>query len=125
MQLPARTWTLYSPASCWRVGGPHHAYTFPILKLCSIIQYAILIRGPNSGDSTMPIGIEGTMSIEELERVAFRTATKPGRLEYAASSGTLCSRDSQTRIGVAPTIDSERLPAGHRVFTLLDTVSST
>lgn len=69
------------------------------------------------------IGIEGTMPMEQLERLAFGTATKPGRLEYTASSGTLCSRDPQSRNGVAPTIDSGRVPAGHRIFTLLDTVS--
>ena len=69
------------------------------------------------------IGIEGTMPIEQLERLAFGTSTKPGRLEYTASSGTLCSRDPHTRRGVAPTIDLESVPAGHRIFTLLDTVS--
>lgn len=68
------------------------------------------------------IGVEGTMPIE---RLTFGTATKPGRLEYTAFSGPLCSRDPHTRKGIAPAIDPDTLPAGHRVFTLLDTVSGS
>ena len=70
------------------------------------------------------IGIEGTMPIEQLERLAFGSATKPGRLEYTAVSDSLCTRDPHTRKGAAPIIDPATLPAGHRVFTLLDTVSA-
>ena len=69
------------------------------------------------------IGIEGTMPIEQLERLAFGTGGH-GWLEYSASNERLCSRDSQTRTGIPPTIDPQSLPTGHRVFTLLDTVSS-
>ncbi|MCJ1451119.1 hypothetical protein MMC28_001454 [Mycoblastus sanguinarius] len=70
------------------------------------------------------IGIEGTMPIDQLERMALGTVAGHGRLQYSASSGILCSRNSQTRTGVSPTIDPESLPAGHRVFTLLDTAST-
>ena len=70
------------------------------------------------------IGIEGTMPIEELERMAFGIVGGQGWLEYSASSGRLCARDSQPRTGLPPTIDPQSLPAGHRVFTLLDTASS-
>ncbi len=69
------------------------------------------------------IGIEGTMPLKQLERLAFGTVGGHRWLEYSASSGRSCSRDSQTQTGVPPTIDPGSLPAGHRVFTLLDTAS--
>lgn len=70
------------------------------------------------------IGMEGTMPLKQLERLAFGTVGGHGWLEYSASSGRLCPRDSQTRNGVSPTIDPGSLPAGHRIFTLLDTAST-
>ena len=70
------------------------------------------------------IGIEGTMPIDQLERIAFGTVAGHGRLQYSASSGSLCSRNSQTRTGVPQMMDPDSLPAGHRVFSLLDTVSA-
>lgn len=70
------------------------------------------------------VGIEGTMPIEQLERISFGTVGGHGRLEYSASSERLCSRDTLTRTGLSPTIDPQSLPAGHRIFTLLDTASS-
>lgn len=83
----------------------------------------IIYSGPILEVEPHLIGVEGTMPIEQLERLTFGTATKPGRLEYTAFSGPLCSRDPHIRKGIAPAIDPDTLPAGHRVFTLLDTVS--
>ena len=54
------------------------------------------------------IGIEGTMTLEQLERLAFGTVGEHGWLEYSASSGRF---------------DPGSVPAGHRVFTLVDTAS--
>lgn len=72
------------------------------------------------------IGIEGTMPIEQLERMVFGiVGGGHGWLRYSASSGRLCPRESQSRTGAPTTIHPESLPAGHRVFTLLDTASSS
>ncbi len=67
------------------------------------------------------IGFQGTMPIENLESIVF--GNHAGRLDYTASSGLLCSRDPLTRRGIAPVIDMDAIPAGHNVFTLVDTVS--
>jgi hypothetical protein len=67
------------------------------------------------------IGFEGTMPIEKLESIVFGNHAE--RLEYTASSGLLCSRDNLTRRGIAPVIEPEAIPAGHSIFTLIDTVS--
>jgi hypothetical protein len=65
------------------------------------------------------IGFQGIMPIKQLESMVIDNHA--GRLEYAASSGLLCSRDSSTRKGIAPVIDMITIPAGSHIFTLLDT----
>jgi hypothetical protein len=67
------------------------------------------------------VGFQGMMPIDQLESLVF--GNYAGRLNYSASSGLLCSRDTLTRKGVAPTIDMDAIPTGHQIFTLLDTVS--
>ncbi|KFY47502.1 hypothetical protein V495_01940 [Pseudogymnoascus sp. VKM F-4514 (FW-929)] len=69
------------------------------------------------------IGFQGMIPIEQLESLVF--GNYAGRLNYSASSGLLCSRDTLTRKGVAPTIDMDTIPTGHQIFTLLDTGSLT
>lgn len=67
------------------------------------------------------VGFQGIIPIERLECLVF--GNYAGRLNYTASSGLLCSRDTLTRKGVAPTLDMDAVPTGHQIFTLLDTVS--
>ncbi|KAL8689941.1 MAG: hypothetical protein Q9218_004503 [Villophora microphyllina] len=69
------------------------------------------------------IGIEGTIPIEQLERMAFGITGKNAWLEYRDFSGRLSSRNGYTWTGDLSTIHPPSLPAGHRIFTLLDTAS--
>ncbi|OBT61202.1 hypothetical protein VE03_08711 [Pseudogymnoascus sp. 23342-1-I1] len=69
------------------------------------------------------VGFQGMIPIERLESLVF--GNYAGRLNYTASSGLLCSRDTLTRKGVAPTLDMDAIPKGHQIFTLLDTGSLT
>ncbi len=72
------------------------------------------------------IGIEGSMPIDQLERLVFGTVAGHGRLRYSASS-TIPHSQGNTQMHRSermPTIDPQSIPAGHTVFTLLDTVSS-
>ncbi|KAL9600008.1 MAG: hypothetical protein Q9219_003477 [cf. Caloplaca sp. 3 TL-2023] len=62
------------------------------------------------------IGIEGTMPIEQLERLTFGITGKDPWLRYVDPSG-------RSLMGGHPAISTESLPAGHRIFTLLDTAS--
>lgn len=67
------------------------------------------------------VGFQGMIPIERLESLVF--GNYAGRLKYTASSGLLCSRDTLTRKGIAPTLDMDSIPTGHQIFSLLDTVS--
>ena len=67
------------------------------------------------------VGFQGMIPIEQLGNLVFGNYT--GRLNYTASSGLLCSRETLTRKGIAPILDMNSIPAGHQIFSLLDTVS--
>lgn len=74
------------------------------------------------------VGFEGTMPIEEAERLTFGNSA--GRLTYAPSSTTFCkaNRHPMERKGTASKWVDEpmhvdnapKLPPGHRLFTLVD-----
>jgi hypothetical protein len=73
------------------------------------------------------IGFEGTLPIREIERLTFGNAI--GRLMYTPSSGPYCLGRANERIGKDPQEKFNepgfKLPMGHRLFTLIDTVSIT
>jgi hypothetical protein len=72
-------------------------------------------------------GFEGTLPLRNVERKVFGNAI--GRLQYAPSSGRLCEREVEERIGKGPAwIETPGpqspvlgLPVGHQLFTLVDT----
>lgn len=77
------------------------------------------------------VGFEGTMPIENLERIVFGNYVR--RLTYEPSSTPFCDRDPDERIGQEPLFVTDRsakdarlcLPKGHRLFTLVDTGALT
>ena len=97
------------------------------LSLSFIAPFCLrwIYSGPLEEISPHLIGIEGSMPINQLERLVFGTVAGHGRLRYSASSTILDSQGNSQmhRSGRLPTIDSNSIPAGHRVFTLLDTAS--
>lgn len=69
------------------------------------------------------IGFEGTLPLEEIEHLTFGNSI--GRLQYSPSSGPYCTGKPDERIGAEPRFNVSDLPPGHRMFTLIDTVSFT
>ncbi|KAI1338539.1 hypothetical protein F5Y15DRAFT_407562 [Xylariaceae sp. FL0016] len=110
---------------------------FVIAALLSIfgpVSVRRLYGGQVLQSSSKLVGFEGTMALNKLERVVF--GNSQGRLRYEPSSTPIMarSRDGIIRIGTepawvtegrAPTPQEFPLPAGHRVFTLVDTGSLT
>ena len=84
-----------------------------------------IYSGPLVEISPHLVGIEGSMPIDQLERLVFGTVAGHGRLRYSESSTILYSQGNSQihRGGRKLTIDPESIPAGHRLFTLLDTAS--
>ena len=98
---------------------------FVYLSLSFMAPFLIpwIYGGPITEIAPRLVGIEGTIPIDELERMVFGTVAGHRRLKYSTSSGILHPRNAQTPTGVAPNIYPKLLPTGHRVFTLLDTAS--
>jgi hypothetical protein len=82
----------------------------------------ILYGGKVWGAEPWLIGFEGTLPIDEIERLTFGNSI--GRLTYTPSSGSYCSRRDDERIGADPSSNFGNLPRGQRLFTLIDTVST-
>lgn len=83
---------------------------------------ATLYGGKVWGAKPWLIGFEGTLPLEEIEHLTFGNSI--GRFTYTPSSGPYCSRDPIERVGAIPNINPTNLPAGYRLFTLIDTVRS-
>ncbi|KAL5321340.1 hypothetical protein ACEPPN_012155 [Leptodophora sp. 'Broadleaf-Isolate-01'] len=68
------------------------------------------------------VGFEGTLSLQDIEKTIFGDCT--GRLRYTPSSSPYSARDFDLRLGVSPPSEELKckLPRGHRLFTLVDTV---
>jgi hypothetical protein len=92
-----------------------------ILLILAPWSIATLYGGKVWGAKPWLIGFEGTLPIDEIERITFGNSI--GRLMYTPSSGPYCSRRPDERIGTDPTPKFAKLPQGHRLFTLIDTVS--
>ena len=75
------------------------------------------------------VGFEGTMPVDELEKIVF--GNDENRLTYEPSSTLFCERDSEERIGIEPawvrdsSLPRPKIPKGHRLYTLVDTGSLT
>lgn len=82
----------------------------------------VLYGGKVWGATPWLIGFEGTLPLEEIEHMTFGNSI--GRFTYTPSSGSYCSKMVHERIGADPSVNFGKLPRGHRLFTLIDTVSS-
>ena len=80
-----------------------------------------LYGGKVWGAVPIMIGFEGTLPLAKIESLCFGNCS--GRLNYTPSSGPLSARMLEERIGAEPVIHDASMPAGHRVFTLVDIVS--
>ena len=90
----------------------------------------ILYGGKVWGQSSWLVGFEGTLPIEEIERLAFGNAT--GRIRYSPSASLYSQSHPNERLGITPDwIESPtrtqppNVPQDQRLFTLLDTGSMT
>ena len=100
--------------------------TIPYLSLGFITPFCLpwIYSGPLKKISPHLIGIEGDMPINQLEKLVFGTIAGHRRLQYSTSMRLDSQSNSQMHRGEGlPTIGSESIPAGHRVFTLVDTAS--
>lgn len=82
---------------------------------------SVIYGGKVWGATPWLVGFEGTLSLEEIEHMTFGNSI--GRFTYTPSSGPYCSRMSDERIGDDPSSNFGKLAKGHRLFTLVDTVS--
>ncbi len=81
----------------------------------------VLYGGKVWGATPWLIGFEGTLPLEEIEHMTFGNSI--GRFTHTPSSGPYCSKMLHERIGADPSVNFGKLPRGHRLFTLIDTVS--
>jgi hypothetical protein len=96
-----------------------------LLLITAPFSVTTLYGGKIWGAKPWLIGFEGTLPIHEIERRTFGNAI--GRLMYTPSSGPYCLGRANERIGKDPQEKFNepgfKLPKGHRLFTLIDTVS--
>lgn len=76
-----------------------------------------LSNGGRGGVSCHLIGLEGTLSLAEIEKAIYGNCNH--RLTYAPSSSTFSQPDATLRWGLEP--KPTNLPRGHRLFTIVDT----
>ncbi|KAI0100980.1 hypothetical protein GGR51DRAFT_551151 [Nemania sp. FL0031] len=102
-------------------------FTAVLLSLLGPLSVRRLYGGQVLQSQSNLVGFEGVMPIAKLERLIF--GANKGRLTYEASSTPfgIDYRDHDLRIGKEPAwVNAEHpappgLPAGHRLFTLVDT----
>lgn len=108
-----------------------------ILSFAGPYSVRRLYGGHSTQGSPNLVGFEGVMPIAELEKLIF--GNHNGRLSYAASSTPfiLNHRDPHERVGIEPSwiasgsddelrkFQAQEVPAGHHIFTLVDTGSLT
>lgn len=92
-----------------------------ILLLIGPWSVTVLYGGKVWGATPWLVGFEGTLPLEEIERLTFGNSI--GRFMYTPSSGPYCSKRIDDRIGADPSVNFSKVPKGYRLFTLIDTVS--
>jgi hypothetical protein len=107
----------------YRLTGPGAFFLFVgiVLLIMSPWSVTTLYGGKVWGAKPWLIGFEGTLPIDEVERLTFGNSI--GRFTYTPSSGPYCSRRLDERVGTDPSPNLGKLPQGYRLFTLIDTVS--
>ncbi|KAL2074862.1 hypothetical protein VTL71DRAFT_8641 [Oculimacula yallundae] len=94
-----------------------------ILLISAPWSISVLYGGKVWGATPWLIGFEGTLPLEEIEKMTFGNSI--GRFSYTPSSGPYCAKLSDERIGADPSGNFASLPQGHRLFTLIDTGTMT